>query len=353
MRTGTAHLPLHFGQAPRWLFERMEKLAREITMAVVDEYGVEEYLRRISDPYWFQSLGCVLGFDWHSSGLTTTTTGAIKSGIRDIQKDLGLWVAGGKGGTSRKTPREIENVGESLGKDLSRLIYSSKMSAKVDNTALQDGYQLYHHNFFFTKEGKWAVVQQGMNLNNRWARRYHWISEKVESFVQEPHAAVAANQKVKTLNLVHNHSHDARIASTKIAKEQPEKVVKEFTKILAMPRREIINESDMKPENLKKVLLSTYERQPQNFEDLLALPGVGPKTIRALALISELVYGAPASREDPVKYSFAHGGKDGTPFPVDRKTYDKSIEILQIALQKAKVGDTEKISAFKRLSALS
>ncbi|HEX7456362.1 MAG TPA: DUF763 domain-containing protein [Candidatus Nanoarchaeia archaeon] len=353
MRTGTAHLPLHYGSAPRWLFDRMAVLAREITIVVVDEFGPQELLKRISHPYWFQSFGCVLGFDWHSSGLTTTVGGALKWGLKDISNDLGLFVAGGKGGTSRKTPSEIETVSNTLGKDFSSLIYSSKMSAKVDSAALQDGYQLYHHNFFFTKARDWAVVQQGMNPNNHWARRYHWLSDNLKSYVEEPHKAVACDQTVQPLNLVATESNQTRLISTKIAGENPEKTAKIFRRIaeknLEMPAHEIIQPSDIRPENLNKILLSTYENQPANFEGLLLTRGVGPKTIRALALISDLVYGAPASTRDPVKFTFAHGGKDGTPYPVDRKTYDKSIEILKFAIEKAKVGDRDKIQAIKRL----
>lgn len=351
MKVGTASLPLHGGKAPKWLFDRMVKLAREITTVIVVEYGPEEFLQRISHPYWFQSLGCVLGFDWHSSGLTTTTTGALKMGIKGLEQDLGLFIGGGKGGTSRKTPSEIGTVGEQIGKDFSSLVYASKMSAKVDSAALQDSFQLYHHNFFFTKTGNWAVVQQGMNTQTRWARRYHWLKSEVADFVNEPHNAIASQAKVKPLNLVASSSSETRLVSTDLAKTDPDKTVKQFSKIieLKMPHHEIINEGDIKPENLKKILLTTYEHQPENFETLLGMSGVGPKTIRALALISELVYNAPASREDPVKYSFAHGGKDGTPYPVDKPTYDKSIEILKTAIRKAKIGDYEKMNAFRRL----
>ena len=223
MRTGTAHLPLHGGRAPRWLFDRMAILAREITTVIVDEFGPQEFLKRISHPYWFQSFGCVLGFDWHSSGLTTTVGGALKFGLKDISKDLGLFVAGGKGGTSRKTPGEIESTSNMLGKDFSHLIYSTKMSAKVDSAALQDGYQLYHHNFFFTKGGDWAVVQQGMNPNNHWARRYHWLSDNLTSFVEEPHNAIASNQKGSVLNMVAKESSECRVMNSELAKEKPEK----------------------------------------------------------------------------------------------------------------------------------
>ncbi|OGY23399.1 MAG: hypothetical protein A2172_04185 [Candidatus Woykebacteria bacterium RBG_13_40_15] len=355
MKIGTANLPLHYGSAPAWLFGRMSKLAREITIVIVDEFGAEEFLRRISHPYWFQSFGCVLGFDWHSSGLTTTVGGALKVGLKDVSKDLGLFVAGGKGATSRKTPLEIENISNQLGIDLSNLVYASKMSAKVDNTALQDGFQLYHHNFFFTNPpaggAKWAVVQQGLNPSNRWARRYHWLSDDLTSFVEEPHSAIASDKKLEVLNLVAKNSNDARTTSTKLASEKPEKVLREYKKILELnlPKRELVEAGDIRPENLKRILLSTYEQQPKDFELLLSTRGVGPRTIRALTLISELIYNTPASREDPVKFSFAHGGKDGTPYPVDKKTYDKSIEILKFAVEKAKIGDREKIKGLKKL----
>lgn len=351
MRVGTASLPLHGGNAPKWLFDRMVKLGREITIAIVTEYGPEEFLRRVSHPYWFQSLGCVLGFDWHSSGLTTTTTGALKLGIRGLEKDLGLYIGGGKGATSRKTPSEIEAVGESIGKDLSSLVYASKMSAKVDSVALQDSFQLYHHNFFFTKSGSWAVVQQGMNTQTRWARRYHWLSEKIENFVEKPHSGIASDHKTETLDLTATSSEQNRKITTLIAREKPEKVVNQYNKVieLAMPRHEIIHDSDIRSDNLLKVLRTTQGKQLDSFETLIGTAGVGPRTVRALSLISELVYNAPASREDPVKYSFAHGGKDGTPFPVDKKTYDESIEILKKAINKSKIGEYEKLHAFRRL----
>ncbi len=351
MRTGSANLPLHGGKAPRWLFDRMVKLAREVTIAIVTEYGPQEMLTRVSHPYWFQSLGCVLGFDWHSSGVTTTTTGALKMGIIGLEKDLGLWIAGGKGGTSRKTPSEIEAVSQNLGKDLSNLIYASKMSAKVDSAALQDTFQLYHHNFFFTENGNWAVIQQGMNTDNKWARRYHWLSDSVNSFITDPHQAVASDQKLAVLNMAAGESSAAQKVSTEIAKEKPEKTARNFAKLLTlnMPARFAVTDKDIRPENLKKTLLLTYEKQPANFEELLGSPGVGPKTIRALAMLSEVVYNAPASRKDPAKFTFAHGGKDGTPYPVDKETYDKSIEILRTALRRAKIGKYDKLNAFKRL----
>ncbi len=330
----------------------MVKLAREITIVIVDEYGAQEMLRRLSHPNWFQAFGCVLGFDWHSSGLTTTLCGALKEGIRGIEKDLGLFVAGGKGQTSRQTPDELRSWGDKISLDPSPLIYASRMSAKVDSSAIQDGYQIYHHCFIFTADGSWAVVQQGMNENNHYARRYHWLSEIVTDFVDEPHAAIQSEALGQALNLVAHESQPARQTITSIAIEQkPENSINDLKKLqtLKLPGRHQIEIQDLHPDSLRKILLSTYERQPQDFEKLLGLPGVGPKTIRALSLISELVYGVAPSYRDPARYSFAHGGKDGIPYPVDKKTYDQSIEVLSKAINKAHLGFDEKREAFSRL----
>jgi hypothetical protein len=345
-RTGTATLPLHHGKAPRWLFSRMVALSREIVYAIVREFGQTELLRRLSDPYWFQALGCVLAFDWHSSGLTTTVTGALKEGIKGMEKELGIFIAGGKGATSRKTPEQILLYADKYHINPSPLVYASRMSAKVDNTALQDGYQLYHHVFVFTHEGKWAVIQQGMNALNRTARRYHWLSEDVRDFVVEPHKAICCDRKHRTLNMVAKESEDARNLSVSLARQNPEKVIKE----LKAPLRHNINFSDIRPERFKSILTKTYERQPEDFESLLGIEGVGPKTIRALSLLSELIYGKPPSYRDPARFSFAHGGKDGTPFPVDRTTYDRSIEVMRKAIESARVGNTDKVNALKRLN---
>lgn len=354
MKTGTANLPLHWGKAPRYLFKRMEKLACEITKVIIEEYGPEEMLNRLADPYWFQSFGCVLGYDWHSSGVTTTVCGALKSGLKDIQEELGFFVAGGKGGTSRKTPSEIINWQEkaSLNFDSNKLVHTSRMTAKVDSAAIQDGYQLYHHNFFFTNEGNWTVVQQGMNTQNRYARRYHWSSNKFTSFTEEPENKICDDKKYeKVLNLTSSKSNSAKDLILEIGKERPGKITREYEKIvtLSMPSREWVSTSDIKPKNLKKILTKTYEKQPKNFESLLGMKGMGPKSIRALTLISEIAYGTKADWEDPVKYSFAHGGKDGYPFPVDRDTYDKSINALKIAIQKAKIGKNEKKNMLLKL----
>jgi len=354
MKTGIAHLPLHYGRAPHWLFQKMKLLAREISLAVLHEYGRQEFLNRISDPYWFQGLGCILGFDWHSSGLTTTVCGALKEGLKGLQTETGIFIAGGKGNTSRKTPLEIENYLQKFSVNTSAqdLVYASRMSAKVDSAAVQDGYQLYHHCFFFIKEGQWAVVQQGMNEESRWARRYHWLGEDVRDFVCEPHKAVCSHEKKQILNMVAAGSSDSRHCSVTLCREKPLKLITEIKNIqrLDMPKRHGIRAEDFKTKNLEKVLISTYEQKPPDYETLLGTKGVGPKTVRALALLSEFIYNVKPSQTDPVRYSFAHGGKDGIPFPVDRKQYDHSIDTLRTALKDAKIGYSDKLRAFKKLA---
>ena len=325
MKTGTAHLPLHGGRAPRWLFERMKLLAREISLVLCSQTGPQEFLRKLSDPYWFQAFGCVLGFDWHSSGLTTTVCGALKEGLKYAGREIGIFVCGGKGSTSRKTPSDIQTLADKrLIKFPEKLIYASRMSAKVDNTALQDGYQLYHHTFITTKDGDWTVVQQGMNTFTGWARRYHWLRDEVTNFVCEPHKAVCCDHKGKTLNMVAKESENARDKSAEISRTHPEKTIKKYRKIenLSLKLHHQIGPGEIKSKNLFKTLLATYEKKARDFEALLGIEGVGPKTIRALALISELVYGEKPSFRDPARFSFTHGGKDGHPYPLDRTTYD-------------------------------
>ncbi len=359
MRTGTVNLPLHGGKAPRWLFSRMTNLSREILSIMVSEYGAEEVLLRLSDPFWFQAFGCVLGFDWHSSGVTTTVCGAVKESVKGLEKDFGFFVAGGKGGTSRKTPTEIETAADKMGIDFSHLVYNSKIVAKVDSSALQDGYQLYHHCFFFTGNGKmWSVIQQGMNDTNRMARRYHWSSDEIDSFVCEPHKAICCDGKGSTVNLIAKESDKARDTITEISHMRPKLILKDLEKIkkyqetkFNMPKRHYINLGDIALRRLEKIFISTYEQKPKDFEKLISMPGIGPKTVRSLAMISELIYGEKYSIRDPVRFSFAHGGKDGIPFPVDKETYNKSIDILHNALRESRVGRTEKIKAIRRLSA--
>ena len=351
-RTGVAHLPLHGGRAPRYLFERMVPLSREIVIFIATEFGREEVLRRLSDPYWFQAFGCVLGFDWHSSGLTTTVCGALKEGLRGLERDLGVFVAGGKGATSRKTPDEIVAACERTGSDPKPLVYASRISAKVDNSAVQDGYQLYHHSFVFTAAGDWCIVQQGMSDETSMARRYHWLSDGITSYVNEPHAAVCCDATAPTLNLVASDSAEVRAASATLAGHKPEVTLSAFRHLplLDMPRRHEVSAADIDPKYLQKILLRTYEKAPADFEALLAIEGVGAKTLRALALTSQLIYGTQTSHRDPARYAFAHGGKDGTPYPVDRTTYDKTIEVMREALNRSRIERSEKVRAFRRLA---
>ena len=353
-RTGTADLPLHGGRAPAWLFQRMTALAREVVVFMASEVGTAEILRRLSDPHWFQAFACVLGFDWHSSGVTTTATGALKEGVRGLEEDLGLFVAGGKGATSRRTPSEIERFCERIGRDPAPLVRASKVSAKVDNTAVQSGHQLYHHSFVFLTDGSWAVIQQGMSDETKTARRFHWLSESVRSFVEEPHAAVCDDARGDVLvNFVASESADARAAAVELAASDPRTSLDAITRAseLVMPRRHELRLADVNPAYLDRILLKTYAAAPRDFEELLGISGVGPKTLRSLALVAELVYGAKASTRDPARYAFAHGGKDGTPFPVDRQTYDRTIAILENALNGARgVDRSERVKAFRRLA---
>ena len=351
-KTGIAHLPLHGGKAPAWLFQRMVKLAREILYILCLEWGRKGVLHRISDPFWFQALGCVLGFDWHSSGVTTTVCGAIKEALKDIGKELGIFAVGGKGKTALNTPAELDRIGNSLSLEISPLIYASRLTAKVDNVALQDGYHLYHHSLFFTIEGNWCVVQQGMNPTVNYARRYHWLSERVKSFVCEPHNAICTMRKEDfVLNLVAKQSEATRENSVVLCHENPEKFYKQWGKIsiLKLPPRHYLLTKDINPQRLKTNLIKVYNASPKDFETLLSIKGVGPKTIRALALISEIIYGAKPSFKDPARFAFAHGGKDGPPYPVNRRLYDQSIEILKEAVNLSRIGYSEKIKALKRL----
>ncbi|HEX6135437.1 MAG TPA: DUF763 domain-containing protein [Longimicrobiales bacterium] len=352
-RTGTADLPLHTGRAPAWLFDRMRQLAPAIVEAIVIDRGAAAVLERLSDPHWFQAFGCVLGFDWHSSGVTTTVCGALKEGLAGREADTGIHVAGGKGKASRKTPQELIAIGARTGLDGNELAYASRMTAKVDSAAVQDGFDLYHHCFFVADSGEWAVVQQGMRDRDGSARRYHWLGSRITDLTNEPHAAVASDARGEAvLNLVATESAPTRAASVRFASEDPRRTAKEIARAitLELPRRHWIDiERDINPRHLRSVLLSTYETAPADFESLLAVKGVGAATLRALSLISELLYGAPASTRDPARYSFAHGGKDGFPFPVDRESYDRSIEVLSDAVRRAKIGNSERLQALQRL----
>lgn len=354
--TGTADLPLHSGHCPPWLFERMQGLAAAVVEVMVTEFGPQEVLRRLADPFWFQALGCVLGFDWHSSGLTTTVCAALKEGIRGREPDLGLFIAGGKGKTSLQTPRQIATAVERWVPRLdgNGLIYASRMAAKVDNTALQDGYTLYHHVFIFDAAGNWAVIQQGMNAAGRLARRYHWLGEEVENFVCEPEAAICGDRPHDhVLNMVAAESEAARQAVVEISREEPRQVLREWDSLAPTARLVLPGEHAVpRSAYLAKALHRLQEVQPADFEALLGTEGVGPQTVRALALVAEVAFGAKPSFRDPVRYSFAHGGKDGHPYPVNREQYDRSIEVLRRALQAARIGRTEKMQALRKLAAV-
>lgn len=357
MRKGYADLPLHGGKAPKWLFDRMVKLAREISLSIIYLYGTQEFLNRISDPFWFQAFGCVLGFDWHSSGLTTTVTGALKEGLKYEEKNIGLYFAGGKGKRAINTPNDIDlwiekgiiesNHGEKL-KNISRLV------AKVDSIGLQDGFSIYHHFFIYTKDGDWAVIEQGMNEEKRLARRYHWLSKEVKSFVSDPHKGIASEVLTKPLNLVDSKIEKTRneilIASKEISLSEALKILD--SRKLKMSFHHPIFYEDYDEKRLKNILSKIKDINPKNFEELLLVQGLGEKTLRALTLISHLIFGSELSFKDPVTFSFAHGGKDGHPYPVDKKTYDTSIEILKNAIEKAKLGDSEKLQIIKKLSYL-
>jgi len=369
MRTGLASFPLDYGTCPRWLFERMTRLSRSIVQAIVSEFGAEEFLKRLSDPVWFQSFGSVLAFDWNSSGLTTTTCGALKMGIWGLEKDLGLFICGGKGKTSRKTPNQIIDWADRLNfsQNLAdKLVYSSKISAKVDNTAIQDGFQLYHHTFLFTKKGNWAVVQQGMNEQVGQARRYHWLSENVNDYIEEPHTGISSNIKVRPLNLTAKQSKKNKEVSTELVRDGYKVLINDLELIkekqtgqrnlfrtLEMPDDTVLPQltGDLdfgKNKYLGKILFQVHEKYPQNFEQLLMSEGVGPMTIRALSLVSELIYGAKPSYEDPARYSFAFGGKDGVPFPVNRPVYDKTLDVIEKGIKKAQISYGEKEKALRR-----
>jgi hypothetical protein len=365
-RTGVANLPLHGGKAPSWLTVRMRKLAKEIANIMIEEHGTARFIQRLSDPYWFQAFGCVLAYDWHSSGVTTVVTGILKTAL--TPEEHGIAVCGGKGKTSKKTPSDIAFVGEKFGfseETVKTLTYSSKIAAKVDNTAIQAGYQLYHHAFLVTKDEKWAVIQQGMSGQDRTARRYHWLSENVTDFVVEPHNAIVGEVKRRAaLNMVAKESEGARKASVDLAKEPTRKLmnlIQSAAKPLNQaslqnwlpktndPRQQTLAILNM-PRNINWDTLSrAYEFQPRNYEELLSVKGVGPATVRGLALVAELVYGEKPSWEDPVKFSFAFGGKDGVPFPVNRKAMDESIQILKQSVQQAKIGHKDKLRSLERL----
>lgn len=365
MARRTAELPLHSGSAPRWLFDRMERLGRAISEVIIHEFGREVLLNRLADPYWFQAFGCVLGFDWHSSGLTTTTMGALKEAL-DPQEH-GVAVVGGKGATSRKTPDELGAVDEqfNFGSTLDDLQAASRLSAKVDNACIQDEYSLYHHTFVVTEDADWCVVQQGMD--GATARRYHWRSTEFETYVDAPQSGICSmDNRTEVLDLVAPMSEETRQVSLDLVKENPRRLQRYSQSVnqtalsafsgpdvdLEMPAHHELRVDDLTERSIEQ-LQNAYEIQPNDYEELLGVNGIGPGALRALALIAELIYGTESSWEDPAKYAWAHGGKDGTPHPVDRERYEQSITMLQTALDELSVGREVKRRAFQRLDQLA
>lgn len=367
MRTGIATMTLDYGRCPKWLFEKMVRLSRIIGLAIVEEFGSEEFLRRLADPAWFQSVSCVIGMDWNASGTTTITIGALKEAFRGLEQDYGLFICGGKGKTSRKTPDQIVNWSWTIGFDQETsdwLVYSSRASAKVDSALVQDGFTLYHHSFIFNKKGQWAVVQQGMNTQIGRARRYHWLGDSVDDFIEEPHTGIATQARLpQVLDLTSSKSQQNRKTSLAVVADKKNlyrslKVLADETnkrkfRILDLPGIEFYHhpvEDEFLHPNLKRAIDKAIVSQPSTFEKLLMTEGVGSKTIRALSLIAEVIYGAKPSYEDPARYSFSFGGKDGTPYPVDRQTYDKTLTVLERAVKKSNLGIREKETALRKVN---
>lgn len=347
-RSGSADLPLHYGAVPKWLAERMAKLGFAITESIIAEYGKEEILRRLSDPFWFQSFGAVMGMDWHSSGITTSVMGALKRAINPHSKELGIYICGGKGKFSKQTPDELLRIADATGLNGNELVRCSKLSAKVDNTAIQDGFQLYTHNFIVSSTGEWTVVQQGMRAEDKTARRYHWHSENIRSFVEEPHTGICGINQGNILNLTAAEALISREGILKISEENPGEIIDTFQR-LKMPPHHDVRSEDVNLKRLGATLWLAHEKHPQDFEELLLLKGVGPRTIQSLALVSEVIHGSPIRFKDPARFSFAHGGKDGHPFPVPVKVYDETISVLEKAVEKAKLGINDKNTAIKKL----
>lgn len=349
-RSGVADLPLHGGRVPPWLAERMTALGTAISESVLYYYGASELLSRLSDPFWFQALGCVMGMDWHSSGITTSVMGALKRGLNPRAHELGIHICGGRGRHSRKTPDELRDVASRSGLDGEKLARTSRLTAKIDNNAIADGFQLYLHSFVVTKSGEWTVVQQGMNEATGLARRYHWHSANVRDFTSEPHTGIVGDSVLpgEIMNLVDHRATAAQKALLEIAQENPERTLREARK-LTMPAHHDVREKDIDLKRLGAVLAVAYERQLHDFANLLLLENLGPRTLQSLALIAEVVHGTPTRFADPARFSFAHGGKDGHPFPVPLKTYDESLAVLRRALQQARIGHSEKLDGFGRL----
>ncbi|THK33586.1 DUF763 domain-containing protein [Ensifer sp. MPMI2T] len=365
-RAGSADLPLHGGKVPRWLGDRMTKLGAVITEAIVIEYGRDEFLRRLAHPFWFQSLGCVMGMDWHSSGITTSVIGALKRGLAPLSRELGIHVCGGRGRNSRQTPDELIEIGNRVGIDGGGLATTSRLVAKVDSAAVQDGFDLYLHSFIVADDGKWVVVQQGMNGDKRQARRYHWLSEGVSSFVDSPHAAIEGRRQGEIVNLADRRAAASRRSQLDLLTSHgPDRIVREIFAMdrkvktkelaqpllphLAMPVHHEVREENINMKRLHATLAAAADRGPEDFEQLLLVPGVGARTVNALAMVAEVVHGAPCRFADPARFSLAHGGKDRHPFPVPLKVYDQTIRVMKSAVSKARLGRDEELQALRRL----
>ena len=367
-RSGTADLPLHGGRVPAWLAQRMSRLGRVIVEAIAHEYGRDEVLRRLSHPFWFQSFGAVMGMDWHSSGITTSVLGALKRGLAPVEKELGLYVCGGRGRHSRKTPAELLRVGEVTGLDGAGLGTVSRLVAKVDSAAVQDGFELYLHGFVLSASGAWTVVQQGMDTSRREARRYHWLSEHVQSFVDGPHAAIDGKPAPSAIvNLADRRAAGSRSSQVALVQRGPDWLVSAVAKLrspkiepapvqpllphLALPAHHDVKASDIVLRRLHQSLTAAADRGPQDFEELLLVPGVGARTVEALAMVAEVIHGAPYRFSDPARFSLAHGGKDGHPYPVPLAVYDQTLRTLRHAVDRAKLGNSDKLAALQRLDA--
>jgi hypothetical protein len=346
--TRYADLPLHYGKVPIWLAERMSKLGGAIIESIILEYGKKEVITRLSDPLWFQALGCVMGMDWHSSGITTSVMGALKKALNPKFNELGIYICGGKGKSSRATPSELMAISERTGLNGNDLVRSSKLSAKVDNTAIQDGFQIYLHTFILTREGEWAVVQQGMNDQNGMARRYHWDSTQLKSYTEEPHAFIYGANQGEILNLTDKNAGATKAGLLEMVKD-PGYVIPEMRRLI-MPGHHDVREENVDLKRLGSILALAHDKQVTDFESLLLLEGVGPRAIQSLTLVSEIIHGTPSRFTDPARFTFAHGGKDGHPFPVPTKTYDQTISVLRNAVEKAKLGNTDKHDAIKNLT---
>lgn len=353
--TGSADLPLHGGRVPPWLFERMARLGRVLAEAIVLEYGRDELLRRLSHPFWFQALGAFMGMDWHSSGITTSVVGALQRGLAPLERELGLRVCGGRGRHSRRTPDELAAFGERTGVDGAALARTSRLVAKVDGAAVQDGYALYLHAFFVASDGRWAVVQQGMDPGARRARRYHWLAEGLESFVDAPHAAIEGRPGGAIVNLTDRRAAPSREAQLALARGGPDRVVAEVRRLagraprLSLPARHDVRAEDVVPRRLHAALAAAAERGPADFAELLLTPGLGARTVLSLALAAEVIHGTPCRFSDPARFSLAHGGKDGHPFPVPLRVYDETLRVLRAAVARARLGEDDRLAAIRRL----